>query len=98
MTEELTIFDPADHLNSDQAVADFMCDALETNDPGYVAHALGTVARARNMTALARNIGMSRVGLNKALSAEGNPTLATVLKVAKALGLKVTFEKAAKTA
>lgn len=50
------------------------------------------------MTTLAHDVGMSRVGLNKALSAEGNPTLATVLKVAKALGLKVTFEKATEAA
>ena len=68
------------------------------DDPAYVAHALGTVARARNMTKLARDVGMSRAGLNKALSAEGNPTLATVLKVVKALGLKVAFEKATEAA
>ena len=52
-------------------------------------------ARARNMTALAQEVGMSRVGLNKALSGEGNPTLSTVLKVAKALGLKVSIQPAA---
>ncbi|MCY3873952.1 MAG: putative addiction module antidote protein [Rhodobacteraceae bacterium] len=56
-----------------------------------VARALGSVARARNMTALAREVGMSRVGLNKALSGEENPTLATVLKAAKALGLGISF-------
>lgn len=61
----------------------------------YIARALGVVARARNMTALAQEVGMSRVGLNKALSGEGNPTLSTVLKVAKALGLKVSIQPAA---
>ena len=65
------------------------------DDPAYVARALGVVARARNMTALAQEVGMSRVGLNKALSGEGNPTLSTVLKVAKALGLKVSIQPAA---
>jgi probable addiction module antidote protein len=65
------------------------------DDPAYIARALGVVARARNMTALAQEVGMSRVGLNKALSGEGNPTLSTVLKVAKALGLKVSIQPAA---
>ena len=65
------------------------------DDPAYVARALGVVARARNMTALAREVGMSRVGLNKALSGDGNPTLSTVMKVAKALGLKVSIQPGA---
>ena len=60
MTEELTILDPADHLKSDQAIADFMCAALETNDSGYVAHALGVVARAKGMTEIARRTRLSR--------------------------------------
>lgn len=60
MTEELTIFDPADHLNSDQAIADFMRAALKTNDPGYVAHALDVVARAKGMTEIARRTWLSR--------------------------------------
>ncbi len=47
MTEELTVLDPADSLKSDQAIADFMCAALESDDPGYVAHAPGIVARAK---------------------------------------------------
>ena len=62
------------------------------DDPAYVVRALGTVARIWNMTALAREVGVSRVGLNKALSGEGNPTLGTVLKVAKALGLRFSFQ------
>ena len=93
-------YDTADYLRTEEDIAAYLEAVMEEggDDPAYVAHALGTVARARNMTALARKVGMSRVGLNKALSAEGNPTLETVLKVAKALGLKVTFEKATETA
>ncbi len=87
-------YDTADYLKSEEDIAAYLEAVMEEggDDPAYVAHALGAVARARNMTALAQEVGMSRVGLNKALSAEGNPTLATVLKVAKALGLKVSFE------
>ena len=89
-----TRYDTSDYLKSEEDIAAYLEAVMEEggDDPAYVAHALGTVARARNMSALAREVGMSRVGLNKALSGEGNPTLATVLKVAKALGLKVSFE------
>lgn len=87
-------YDTADYLKSEEDIAAYLEAVMEEggDDPAFVAHALGTVARARNMTALARDVGMSRVGLNKALSGKGNPTLATVLKVAKALGLKVSFQ------
>ncbi len=50
MTEKLTTYDPAEDLTNDQAIADFMAAAFETNDPAYVAHALGVVARAKGMT------------------------------------------------
>lgn len=88
--------DTADYLKSEEDIAAYLEAVMEVgdDDPARVAHALGTVARARNMAALAQEVGMSRVGLNKALSAGGNPTLATVLKVAKALDLKVSFEPA----
>lgn len=66
MTEKLTNFEPADHLNSDQAIADFMCAALETNDPGSVAHALGVAARARGMTEIARRTALSLDPLHQA--------------------------------
>ena len=86
-------YDTADYLRSEEDIGAYLDAVMEEggDDPAYVARALGTVARARNMTALAREVGMSRVGLNKALSGEGNPTLATVLKVAKALGLRISF-------
>ena len=97
MTEEqFARYDSADYLKTEEDVAAYLEAVMEEggDDPAYVARALGVVARARNMTALAQEVGMSRVGLNKALSGEGNPTLSTVLKVAKALGLKVSIQPA----
>jgi probable addiction module antidote protein len=58
-------------------------------------HALGVIARAKNMSQLARDTGLTREGLYKALSEDGNPTFATVTKIAKALGLQIRFESAA---
>ena len=87
-------YDTADYLKSEEDIGAYLDAVMEEggDDPAYVARALGTVARARTMTALAREVGMSRIGLNKALSGERNPTLATVLKVAKALGLRISFQ------
>lgn len=87
-------FDAAAFLDSDEAVAAYLDDALETGDAAFVAHALGTVARARGMADLARRTGLSRESLYKALSADGNPEFATVLKVVRALGLSLTVQAA----
>lgn len=95
MTEEqFARYDSADYLKTEEDIAAYLEAVMEEggDNPAYIACALGVVARARNMTALAQEVGMSRVGLNKALSGEGNPTLSTVLKVAKALGLKVSIQ------
>lgn len=90
-------YDTADYLKDEADIAAYLDAVAEEggDDPAYLALALGNVARARNMTALADEVGMSRIGLKKALSGDGNPTLATVLKVAKALGLKVSFRPSA---
>ena len=95
--EQFARYDSADYLKTEEDIAAYLEAVMEEggDDPAYVARALGVVARARNMTSLAQEVGMSRVGLNKALSGEGNPTLSTVLKVAKALGLKVSIQPAA---
>ena len=97
MAEKYDRYDSADYLKTGEDMAAYLEAAMEDggDDPASVARALGVVARARNMTALAQQVGMSRVGLNKALSGDGNPTLATVMKVAKALGLKVTIQPGA---
>jgi len=95
MTEKLTTYDPAEDLTSDQAIADFMSGAFETNDPGYIAHALGVVARAKGMTQIARQTGLSREQLYRSFGAEGNPTLRTMLAVMKALGIELSAKPTA---
>ncbi|MBC8020780.1 MAG: putative addiction module antidote protein [Methyloceanibacter sp.] len=90
MAIETFPFDPAEYLGDPEAQAELIADALATGDAAYVAHALGIVARARGMTQLARDTGMSRESLYKALSPQGNPELATVLRVVQALGFKLT--------
>ena len=90
MTEKLTQYDPAANLTTDKAIAIFMADALETNDAGYIAHALGVVARAKGMTVIAGKTGLSREQLYRSFSDNGNPTLKTTLAVMKALGIEIT--------
>jgi len=81
-------FDPAAYLDTSEGIAAYMTDALESGDPAFVADALGVVARARGMTEVAREAGVSRESLYRALSAEGNPEFGTVMRVARALGLQ----------
>lgn len=90
-------FDVADYLEDIQDVAAYLEIALEASeeDPSAVPRALGVIARSRNMSELARRVGMSRDGLYKALSEQGNPTWSTVLKVTRALGLRFTLHPAA---
>lgn len=83
-------FDPAEYLNDDVAIAAYLSEALETGDEAFVADALGVVARARGMSDVAREAGVSRESLYRALSAGGNPEFATVLRVVRALGLKLS--------
>jgi probable addiction module antidote protein len=85
-----TLFDAADYLDSAEVIAVYLEEAFATDDPAYIAHALGTVARAKGMTEVARKTGLSRESLYKALSAEGNPEFATILKVMSALDLKIS--------
>ncbi|MDR0457946.1 MAG: putative addiction module antidote protein [Burkholderiaceae bacterium] len=95
MTEKLTAFDPVEPLKSQQAIADFMTGAFETNDPRFIARALGIAARAKSMAQIAKQTGLSREQLYRSLSAEGNPTLRTTLAVIKALGIKLSATPAA---
>ncbi len=90
MTETLTTYDPAEDLTSDLAIGTFMSEAFETGDSGYIAHALGVVARAKGMTQIAAQTGLSREQLYRSFSAQGNPTLKTTLTVMKALGITLT--------
>lgn len=90
-------FDVADYLVDIDSAAAYLEAAIEeaADDPAFIADALGTIARSGNVSELARRTGMSREGLYKALSADGNPSFATILKVANALGLKLRFTSAA---
>lgn len=82
-------WDPAEHLKSEADMAAYLEAALEEGDPALVAAALGDIARAKGMTALARDTGLARESLYKALSPTGNPELATIMRVVEALGLKL---------
>jgi probable addiction module antidote protein len=81
-------YDSAEYLTNNDAIHAYMEEALETNDPALIAKALGTVARARGMSQIAKKAGLSRESLYKALSTEGNPEFGTVIRVMHALGLK----------
>ena len=92
MTEKFSRYDTADYLNTSEDMALYLEACLEENNPALIAHALGVIARARGMTQLAKDTGISREGLYKALSADGNPEFATILKVTRALGIKLHAE------
>jgi len=92
MSKKLTAYDPAEDLGSDEAIAVFMAEALETNDVAYISHALGVVARAKGMTLIAAQTGLSREQLYRSFSQKGNPTLKTTLAVMGALGVQLTVK------
>lgn len=82
-------WDAAEHLKTDADMVAYLEAALEEGDPALVAAVLGDIARAKGMSGIARRSGVGRESLYKALSAQGNPELATILKVVKALGLRL---------
>jgi probable addiction module antidote protein len=83
-------FDAARHLTSAEAQAELLNDALASGNAVYVANAFGVIARARGMTDVAREAGVTREALYTALSEEGDPRLTTVLGVARALGVTLS--------
>ena len=89
MAIKTTLFDAADYLTTAESIEAFLEDAFEDSDPAFIAHAIGIVARAKGMSQLATDTGLTRQALYKALSAAGNPEFATVLKVANALGFRL---------
>lgn len=89
---KLTKWDAADHLNAVEDMALYLEACLDENDPMLLAAALGDVARARGMAQLARDTGLTCEGLGQALSVEGNPSLATIMKVMAAFGLRLRAE------
>ncbi len=82
-------YDAADHLKTEKQMAALLDASLEDGDPRVIAAALGAIARARGMTQIAKETGLRREALYRALSPEGNPELATLIKVVKALGLRL---------
>ena len=95
MAETFSRFDAADYLKTEDDIAAYLDASAEDGDATAMAVALGTVARARNMSQLARDVGMTRVGLYKALSPGANPAFRTVKKVARALGFELGFKPVA---
>jgi probable addiction module antidote protein len=90
MAEKLTAYDPAEDLVSNEGIAFFMSEAFKTEDVAFIAHALGIVARAKGMSQIADQTGLSREQLYRSFSESGNPTLKTTLAVMKALGIQLT--------
>ena len=88
--KKTTRFDSAVHLDSDEAISAYMEEAMETDDPAFIAYALGQVTRARGMTEIAKQAGLSRESLYKALSAGARPRYETVSAVLRALSVKLT--------
>lgn len=94
--ETYSRWDPAENLKSEADIRAYLIASFEEapEDAAYIAAALGDVARARGMTELAKRTGLTRMGLYKALSKDGNPSLDTVLKVLHALGLRLAAKAA----
>ncbi|MBR0774937.1 putative addiction module antidote protein [Bradyrhizobium diazoefficiens] len=87
-----TRFDAADYLNTEERQAAYIAAALETGDADFVRDALGLVARARGMSAIAKRAGLNRESLYKALGERGNPEFSTVMRIVGALGLTLSAQ------
>lgn len=89
---DLPAFDMAEHLPDEQAVAEYLTVVLEENDPAALAAALGTIARARGMSDIAKASGITREALYKALRADASPRFETISKVCAALGVRLVAQ------
>jgi len=87
MAVETKPFDPADYLDNEEAIAAYLTEALDTGDAAFINDAIGVVARAVGMTKVAKDTGLSRESLYRALKPEGNPEFSTVLKVLNSFGI-----------
>lgn len=94
MATETLPFDAARTITSAEGQAELLADAMASGDAGYIANALGVIARARGMTEVAREAGVTREALYRSLSEEGDPRLTTLLGVMKALGFRLSVEAA----
>ncbi len=94
MAIETTPWDGAEFLDTTEAIVAYLEAAFEDGDPKVITHALGKVARAKGISQIARETGISRTGLYKALDADGDPRLTTLLGVLRSLGLGVSVHPA----
>ena len=92
ISRKLVPFDAARYLDDDEAIAEYLTAALEADDPDLLLLALGDVARAKGMAQVAKDAGLGRESLYKALTPGAKPRFDTVLKVARALGLRLTAQ------
>ena len=90
---QTTLWDPAEHLETEEDMAAYLNVALEDGDLSLIIATLGDIARAKRMTVVAQETGLGRESLYKSLSPDGNPEFATVLKVVHALGLRLQATK-----
>ncbi len=90
MSNKTTPFDAADYLDTPEDIAAFLDESLKIGDPAFFAKALGIASRAKGMTEIAKEAGVSRESLYRALSEDGDPRLSTLFGVIKALGLRLT--------
>ncbi|WP_119272921.1 addiction module antidote protein [Taklimakanibacter deserti] len=86
---ETAAWDSAEVLDTPEAIEEYLAAAFETDDPVFIAKALGVVARARNMSELARDVGMTRAALYRAFNGETSPEFATIMKIMHALGVGI---------
>jgi probable addiction module antidote protein len=91
MPIETKIWDPVERLTSPEAEFAYLEAAFEDGDPALIAAAIGDIARARGMAKVAKSAGLSRETMYKAFGADGNPTLATLAEVTKALGYRLSI-------
>ena len=93
MKSKITDFDPAEFLDSEEAIQHYINEAVATGHAGFIADSLGVIARAKGMSNLAKETGLSRESLYRSLSEDGNPNLKTLLAVCKALGVSMNIGK-----
>jgi probable addiction module antidote protein len=92
MALKTTRWDVTEYLKDEAAIAAYLEAVFEDGDPGLIAAAIGDVAKARGMTQIARESGLSRESLYRALSRDGNPELSTLTKVIRAIGMRIAIE------
>ena len=93
MTKKTTTFDAAEYLDTPEVIAEYLKEAFATGNQQFIAHSFGVVAKAKGMTALAKDTGLSREQLYKSFSEQGNPTLKTMLAVMHSFGVELSAKE-----